>query len=329
MRLTVALAVGLGATALTTTSLAAEPRDGPVLPTHQIILGSDEDRPGVGVQVVEEVSRPGTPGRPGNESRPAGQQQPSSRPSAPAAPARPTTCVVWDAPWVLAWWGNQIEGEQPVEEMGSGDLVTGRVYYRECRYVDDGTVASYDRFVHQPGTPAPAVEATEAVAPTPPDVETIARQLYAEIPLAVPVPHTSPPPDAPQLVGFPMWMWVDDAVWRSFDAGVSVSGISVSVVARPETIEWDLGDGTVRICEGPGTAWNPNGGSGQATDCSHTYQFVSADEPGGRYRASVTVTWSVTWSASTGESGTLPSASRSADFSLLVTERQAVIHRGT
>lgn len=282
------------------------------------------DRPGAGVQVVEEVSRPGRPGA--NEEAPTGQQSGSTgRGAAPAPPSRPTRCTTWDAPWQLAWWGNSLGDEQPVQEMTASSMVTGRIYYRECRYVDDGTVASYDRFVHQPGSPAPDTPAA-AAAPEPPDVEAIARQVYAEVPLVVPEPHTSPPPDVPQLVGFPIWLWVDDLVWRDFSATAAVSGISVTVVARPASLEWDMGDGTVVSCQGPGAAWQE--GDGDDSDCSHTYQFVSADEPGGRYRASVTVTWSVTWSASTGQAGTLPAASRSADFSLLVTERQAVVRHG-
>lgn len=296
----------------------------PTSTSNSIILGSDEDRPGAGVQVVEEVSRPGRPGATESAGTGSGAGA-TGRGAAPVGPTRPARCTTWDAPWQLAWWGNSISGEQRVQELSSGDLVTGKVYYRECRYVDDGTVASYDRFTHQPGTPDPA--APGAALPEPPDVESIARQVYAEVPLVVPEPHTSPPPDVPQLVGFPVWLWVDDLVWRDFSATASVSGISVTVVARPASVEWDMGDGEVVTCEGPGVAWR-EGGS-HTSDCSHTYQFVSADEPGGRYQASVTVSWSVTWSASTGQSGTLPPASRSTDFSLLVTERQAVVRHGT
>ena len=226
--------------------------------------------------------------------------------------------------WALAWWGNRMAGAAPVRQMSSQTMQTGNAYYRECRYADDGRVASYDRFVYQPGTgPAPAAA---AAAPQPPDVEAIAREVYAEVPLVLPQPHTSPPADAPQLVGFPVWLWVDGAVWQEFEAHAGVSGVTVSVVAHPDHVTWKMGDGTTVTCDGPGTPWGP--GAGDSSDCSHTYQFVSADEPGGRYQSSVTVTWTVTWSASTGQSGELPPASRTSGFSLLVTERQAVIRYG-
>lgn len=208
-------------------------------------------------------------------------------------------------------------------------MVTGSTYYRECRYVDDGTIASSQRFVYRPSAPVAAPAAAPQVAPSGPSIETIVQQVYAEVPLVLPQPHTAPPVDAVQLVGFPVWMWVDGTVWRDFEASASVAGVSVSVVARPKRVVWTLGDGAKVTCTGPGTAWDPAGPDGQRTDCSHIYQFVSAGKPNGRYPATVTMTWSVSWSASTGQAGVLPDASRSTAFSLAVTERQAVIHYGT
>jgi hypothetical protein len=137
--------------------------------------------------------------------------------------------------------------------------------------------------------------------------------------LVVPDPHTAPPPDA-QLVGFPVWLWVDDTVWRDFQASASLAGITVTVVATPKTTRWVLGDGASLSC-GPGTPWSP--GSGGHSDCEHVYQYASD-----HYAARVTVVWSVSWSASTGQSGTLPDASRSTGFAMEVGERQAVISYG-
>jgi hypothetical protein len=209
-------------------------------------------------------------------------------------------------------------------------MVPGDSYFRECRYLDDGSLARTAFRYRPPAAGAPAA-ATPAVAPVI-DVMTIVRQVYAEVPLALPVPHTSPPVDADQLVGFPIWMWVDDTVWRSFDASASVAGVTVTVVATPKSLRWDMGDGTVVSCSGPGTVWGAgsDGGAGPGrSECSHVYRYVSAHQPDGRYHASVTVTWSVAWSASTGESGALPDASRSAAFELNVVERQAVISYGS
>jgi hypothetical protein len=221
----------------------------------------------------------------------------------------------------------QMHGKPSAYHRPAGTLVPGRTYYRECRFLDDGSI-DRDAFQYAPRRAAVRPAAATVAAAPQIDIMTIVRQVYAEVPLVLPVPHTSPPVDADQLVGFPMWMWVDEGVWRTFDAHASVAGITVTVVAEPKSLRWSMGDGTVVSCAGPGTAWVEGGGGDQRSECSHIYQYVSAHQPDGRYHASVTVTWSVTWSASTGEAGTLPDASRSAGFDLNVVERQAVITYG-
>jgi hypothetical protein len=178
-----------------------------------------------------------------------------------------------------------------------------------------------ERFTYRPGSP------TGPPAPGP-SIEVIARQVYDTLPLPIPQPHTSPAVDARQLVGLPIWLWVDGVVWRNFETSASLGGVTVTVTARPRHVRWDMGDGHSLTCD-RGTPWDPAGPSDQRTGCSHLYQFVSDDEPGGRYAASVAVVWSVSWTASTGEGGSLPDASRSAGFSLDVGERQAVIDYGT
>ena len=44
----------------------------------------------------------------------------------------------------------------------------------------------------------------------------------------------------------------------------------------------------------------------QREDCFYTYRQTSKDEPKLRYSASVSVTWDISWTATTSESGTLP-----------------------
>jgi hypothetical protein len=205
----------------------------------------------------------------------------------------------------------------PAATLPASQLVPGQRYNLQCDFVDDGNLAYLERFTYQPGQPGGA-----------PSVDAIARQVYHSLPLAFPEPHTAPPVDGAQFVGLPIWLWVDDAVWRDFQASASLAGVTVTVVARPRHVLWDMGDGHSVTCD-QGTPWDPSGPDDQRTDCSHYYQFVSDDEPGGRYAASVTVVWSVGWSASTGESGTLPDASRSTSFDLDVGERQAVVEYGT
>jgi hypothetical protein len=86
-----------------------------------------------------------------------------------------------------------------------------------------------------------------------------------------------------------------------------------------------MGDGTVVECDGPGMPWAFDGSNPEDTDCSHVYQDTSVDQPGGRYAGTVAIVWSISWEASTGETGVLPDGRSSSPFSVLVTELQAVV----
>jgi len=135
----------------------------------------------------------------------------------------------------------------------------------------------------------------------------------------------APSMDGEQITGFPSWLWLDPANWAPVEATASAAGVSVTVTATPVRVEWDMGDGTVVECDGPGVVWNPTGPNPDDTDCEHVFQHTSVDEPGGRYAGSVTIVWSIAWRANTGETGTLPEGRSSSPLSLLVNEMQAVV----
>ncbi len=117
----------------------------------------------------------------------------------------------------------------------------------------------------------------------------------SRVPLVAPTVQTSPPIGSPQLVGFPTWLWIDPAAWGTFDATATVPGLTVTVTATPKQVEWDMGDGNHVTCDGPGTPWVEGTSAAADTDCEYTYQFTSADQPGGTYTVTATVTWAVTW----------------------------------
>jgi hypothetical protein len=164
-------------------------------------------------------------------------------------------------------------------------------------------------------------------APAPPEPATMAVEASQDVPLLTPMPRTSPP-TGEQVVGLPTWLWIDAAGWDPATATAEVPGLAVTVTATPRHVEWDMGNGDSVTCTGPGTAWDPAGPDDQATDCSYTYQFVSADRPGGAYTVTTTVVWAVTWEATNGEAGVLPDATRTASVDLVVGERQAVVSYG-
>jgi hypothetical protein len=152
------------------------------------------------------------------------------------------------------------------------------------------------------------------------DAATLARRAFNELPLLYPRPRTAPPATANQLVGVRTWMWVDANDWRAMSATASIPGLSATVTAQPSTVTWDMGDGTTVTCNGPGTPYDPTkADDAQSTDCGHTYQHD------GDYTVLTTIEWTVSWTATNGEGGTLPAVQRSTQFPLTVEQRQAVI----
>jgi hypothetical protein len=229
------------------------------------------------------------------------------------APRRASTCEVYVTPGGPDGAGTENAARTP---LGAGGLVEGDWYYTSCRYDDNGELdyAAYWQY-----TPADPVNPG-------PDMEALARRAYDQVPLTFPVPRTSPAIGLEQITGLPTWLWVDPAGWQPLSARAELAGFWVEVTAEPQRVTWDMGDGTVVECDGPGTAYDISLADGaQSTDCQHTYQVVSTDEPAGQYPTSATITWAVTWRASTGDTGVLADASRTTTFGLTVSERQAVV----
>lgn len=129
--------------------------------------------------------------------------------------------------------------------------------------------------------------------------------------LSLPRPQLvlSPPPPAPQLVRLPTWLWLDAGWWEADRrATASVPGVSVTAVASPVQVDWQMGDGGSRTCRGPGTAWRSGmDPRAKSPDCGYVYAWPSADQPGGTYTVTATVTWAVSWSGAgtSGEAGPL------------------------
>ncbi|WP_460759073.1 hypothetical protein [Nocardiopsis oceani] len=111
-------------------------------------------------------------------------------------------------------------------------------------------------------------------------------------------------------------------------ATASVSAGSVTVIATPTTARWDMGDGTVVDCAGPGTVFAPDShdADDSSPDCGHTYTRASKGEPGGRFPVSVDVVWSVRWSTTAAGGGSLDDLTTSATTSVRVTEVHALVN---
>ncbi|HET6949134.1 MAG TPA: hypothetical protein VFI47_02100 [Acidimicrobiales bacterium] len=244
------------------------------------------------------------------ELRAEGSPDPGAPPQVVPA-ARKRVCETFAAPG-----GREARSENQNLAPVPGGLVEGEWYYSSCKYVDTGELASSRYWQYTPGAPG---------GPGP-DLGELADIAYDQIPLAFPVPRTSPAIEIRQITGLPTWLWVDGA-WAPQIAEASLAGLTVTVTATPRHIVWDMGerDRSPLTCTGPGTPFVPELGDDQHTDCSYVYQWVSAAEPDGVYRASATMVWDVTWHASTGQTGVLAPASRTTTFDLTVAELQAVV----
>ena len=126
-------------------------------------------------------------------------------------------------------------------------------------------------------------------------------QLHFEFP-----PLHLSPPGTNQTVGFPIWIWIDPTTWTPRTATDTDTGLTVTLTATPTTITFDPGDNTPpNNCHGPGTpypahttnAWQPS------PTCGHTYTTPTASHPA---NTTTTLTWTFTWSANNGTTGTLP-----------------------
>jgi hypothetical protein len=196
----------------------------------------------------------------------------------------------------------------------NGGLQEGDLYVLVC-YDAAGNEVVNELRRYDPSAPA---------AP-PVDPKVLAQEAKQDLALPLPGVQTSPPPEHDQLVNLPSWLWVED--WSPRSATASVPGVSSTVTATPTKVVWDMGNGDQVVCRGPGKPYDLSlKEHQQSSDCTYTYRASSAGQPGQRYQASATMTWSVSWTASGAPGGgDLGEASRTTTFSMRVAEGQALV----
>lgn len=120
----------------------------------------------------------------------------------------------------------------------------------------------------------------------PPRIPTIDVAYNAENQLALPAPTVHTSPEGKTYVELRTGLWVDPGDFGREEAPASVPGQTVTAIATPKSITWNMGESTV-TCQ---TAGGP-----KDTSCGYTYKRSSADQPGGKYAIAVTATWEVYW----------------------------------
>lgn len=154
------------------------------------------------------------------------------------------------------------------------------------------------------------------------DPRALAANALATAPISIPSINTSPSNDR-LYTQVRTWLWVDDGWWRSYSATANAGRVTSTVTATPTRAVWAAGDGGGTTCDGPGVEWQ-RGMRDDATYCSYIYRRSSASQEGTAYTLVVTVSFEITWTSNTGESGTLLAISRSASRQVEVGQVQAL-----
>jgi hypothetical protein len=132
------------------------------------------------------------------------------------------------------------------------------------------------------------------------------------------------------LVRIPTLFAVPAAQWVPVSAQAEVPGLSVTATATPTQLVFTPGepDGASVTCAGPGLIVRTEAEFPVTPPpCSYEYHHASSIA-GGTFAASLTMRWDITWTASTGEGGSLTPASTTVDIAVPVREVQAIITNG-
>ncbi|WP_407345028.1 hypothetical protein [Pengzhenrongella phosphoraccumulans] len=142
-----------------------------------------------------------------------------------------------------------------------------------------------------------------AAPAAPPDPAALAQQAVASMQLQAVRVGIVPEARAGSvgLVGMPNWMWVsapDAQTFGPITRTASAGGWDVSATAQVAGVSWDMGDGQVVTCAGPGTPYEASYGASSSPDCGHTYTRQ------GTHVVRATSHWVVAWSG-IGQAGTI------------------------
>ena len=133
-------------------------------------------------------------------------------------------------------------------------------------------------------------------------------------------PELSPPVATGGFVNFPTWFAAVDP--GPIRADAAIPGLNASVTARVRSSDWDSGDGSIIHCVGLGSPATRRVG-GRGSVLAHI-PYVLGRRGGATFAITVSVTWAVSWRASTGQTGTLPDITTTATFAYRVREIQTI-----
>lgn len=198
-----------------------------------------------------------------------------------------------------------------------------------CYYGKDGggflPPNEWIRTCIDPVTDAVTSWGTVYLARPPVALDAITQRAVASMTIPRPVIAASPSLTAPQIVHVPVWWWAEPTMWQTQTATAGAGPLTITARATPRSITWIAGDGTSKVCNGPGTPWKPGIDPNlPSPDCGHTYTTTSKLSPGGVYTLSAVATWDITWTGG-GMTGALPPITTTTTAEVTVTELRAYI----
>lgn len=146
--------------------------------------------------------------------------------------------------------------------------------------------------------------------------------------------NSSPPVGTASIVEVPVFVEVTNWTGVITDSECA-GGLCVTVTATPQLTFTPAEAGSSPVtCAGSGTRYDPDGApiEQQASAdgaCAYAYRLRTGVE--GRpthWPGSVSVTWTISWTATTGASGSLPAVTRTTSLPRAVREVQTVVVRG-
>ena len=184
------------------------------------------------------------------------------------------------------------------------------VAWRACTRISDGSEAGWLTGLWAPSGDGGAPAAPEPVAEV--AVAVAEEQLVIDVPDVA----TSPPRGGVQLVGVAVWFWVEN--FEAVSTTAEIPGLSATLVASPVASRFAFSNGESISCAGGGVAYDPDRSpESQSSDCA--WEFVD-DET---VTVDASVDWELTWTATNGQSGTLPVVTRTSSFTLTIHQAQA------
>jgi hypothetical protein len=142
-------------------------------------------------------------------------------------------------------------------------------------------------------------------------------------------PPTPPLAVTPQhgkhAVRIPSWLAIEPAYWRQErTATVRAGRVEVTATMTPTTVEWDMGNGDIEVCDNPGVIWRSYMKESTST-CGYTYTAPSINPPDHTYQLASTVSFDVTHQTNApGTYGPWVPVERSATQTIRVVEIQSV-----